>query len=177
MERKEKLGDKRIGERLSHEIENDWRRYYRRECAAWNEVTPRLWIGGRLTTAEAAEARRKGVTAVLDLTAECSEEHSLRQLNYLNLPVLDLTAPTTEQLWHAAEFIARERQNGVVYVHCKIGYSRSAAAVGAYLLSSGAALTVEDVVAQLRRVRPSIIVRPEVLAALREFQRSMKADA
>jgi protein-tyrosine phosphatase/membrane-associated phospholipid phosphatase len=152
------------------------RRYYRRKCAAWDEVTPRVWIGARLTAAESAEARQKGVTAVLDLTAECAEERSLRQLTYLNIPVLDLTAPTLEQLQQAAEFIAQQEKYGVVYVHCKIGYSRSAAAVGAYLLSSGAAATVDEVVAQLRRVRPSIILRPEVLVALREFQSALKSD-
>jgi hypothetical protein len=43
-------------------------------------------------------------------------------------------------------------------------------------LSSGAAATVDDVVAQLRGVRPSIMVRPEVLKALQEFQSALKSD-
>jgi len=54
-------------------------------------------------------------------------------------------------------------------VHCKIGYSRSAAAVGAYLLASGQAATVTDVVEHLRQGCPSIIVRPEVWDALQTF--------
>lgn len=145
------------------------RRYYRRECAAWNEVTPRVWIGAHLNGNEAAEARRKGVAAVLDLTAECSEESSLRQLHYLNLPVLDLTPPSLDQLRQAVEFITRHESNGVVFVHCKIGYSRSAAAIGSYLLASGLAATVDEAAAQLRRARPTIVIRPEALAALHSF--------
>jgi len=162
------LGPYLVGQYLS-------RQYYRRECAAWNEISPRVWIGARLTSAEAAEARSKGLTAVLDLTAEFSEECSLRQLNYLNLPVLDLTAPTSDQLRDAAAFIMQHEQIGVVYVHCKIGYSRSAAAIGAYLLTSGKVRTVDDAIAQLQRVRPSIVIRPEIVSALNEFQN--KRDA
>ena len=63
-----------------------------------------------------------------------------------------------------------------VYVHCKIGYSRSAAAVGAYLLASGQAVTVTDVVAYLQQVRPSIIVRPEVWDVLQTFAQTAKLN-
>ena len=47
--------------------------YYRRHCRPWNEVVPNVWIGRRLNDREAASAVRQGVTAVLDLTGECSE--------------------------------------------------------------------------------------------------------
>src|SRR5262249_5134044 len=79
------------------------------------------------------------------------------------------TAPSQEQLRGALEFIARHIENGIVYVHCKIGYSRSAAAVGAYLLASGRAATADDAIARLRQARPSIVVRPEVMEAISQF--------
>ncbi len=143
--------------------------YYRRRCRAWDEVAPEVLIGRTLTESEAAALVRRGVTAVLDLTAEFSEANALRAANYLSLPILDLTAPTQEQLRSAVAFIAAEAENGRVYVHCKIGYSRSAAVAGAYLLSSGQAATVEEAVAQMRRVRPSIVIRKEAMDALRTF--------
>ncbi len=146
--------------------------YYRRQCHAWDEVAPGVLVGRTLTEAEAAVAVTQGVTAVLDLTAEFAEAAPLRALKYRNLPILDLTSPTQNQLHAAATFIAEEAAKGTVYVHCKIGYSRSAAVAGAYLLASHEAATVEEAVARLRKVRPSIVIRPEVMEALRAFARS-----
>jgi predicted protein tyrosine phosphatase/membrane-associated phospholipid phosphatase len=143
--------------------------YYRRYCHAWDEIVPRLRIGRILSEREAKALIAEGLTAVLDLSAEFSESPPLLTVNYRNIAVLDLTPPSQEQLRDAAEFIARHTETGIVYVHCKIGYSRSAAAVGAYLLASGRAASAEDAVARLRQVRPSIVVRPEAMEALGQF--------
>jgi len=150
--------------------------YYRQQCRPWDEVVPGVLIGRTLSNAEASEAIRRGVTAVLDLTAEFSEALPFLCTTYRHLPILDLTAPTMEQLHDAVRFITAQAANGTVYVHCKIGYSRSAAAVGAYLLASGQATTVANVVERLRQARPSIIVRPEVWEALHTFARTSRLD-
>ena len=157
------LGPCLLGQRLSL-------LYYRLQCRPWDEVAPGVWIGRTLSNREASSAVRAGVTAVLDLTAEFSEAKAFRAISYHNIPILDLTAPSQEQLREMAAFISEQSEKGIVYVHCKIGYSRSAAAVGAYLLASGKCGSVEDVVALLRQVRPSIIIRPEALAALRHLK-------
>ena len=149
--------------------------YYRRRCAAWNQITPRVWIGARLNRREAAILRQAGAAAVLDLTAEFSETASLRALDYCNIPILDLTAPNPAQLRQAVEFISRRAERGVVYVHCKVGYSRSAAVVGAYLLASRRAGSVDQALAILRDSRPGIVIRPEALAALNAFHSSLPA--
>ena len=143
--------------------------YYRRQCRPWDEVAPGVLIGRRLSDGEAAAAVRVGVTAVLDLTSEFSEASPFLRLPYCNVAILDLTAPTPDQLRTAVAFIAQHATTGTVYVHCKIGYSRSAAAVGAHLLAAGQAGTVGDAEARLRRARPSIVIRPEVMDALRRF--------
>lgn len=143
--------------------------HYRRQCRPWDEIAPNVWIGRRLNDREAALAVQQGVTAVLDLTGEFSEAGPFLTLKYLNLPVLDLTAPATEQLRAATDFIGAQREKGIVYVHCKIGYSRSAAVLGAWLLDAGIANTAEEAVARLRAVRPSLVVRSEAWQALREF--------
>ena len=143
--------------------------YYRRQCRPWNEVTPRICIGGKLGARSANKALCAGVTAVLDLSAEFSEAKPFRKVNYRNIPILDLTAPTQAQLVEMSEFIANNSRNGAVYVHCKIGYSRSAAAVAAYLIVSGKAKTAEEAFTIIRRVRPSIVIRSEVISALSEF--------
>jgi protein-tyrosine phosphatase len=143
--------------------------YYRRKCRAWDEVTPGVLIGRTLTEVEAADAVKQGVTAVLDLTAEFSEAMPFLATRYRSLPVLDLTAPTQDQLYEGAAFIAAQVEHGTAYVHCKVGYSRSAAVVAAYLLAAEKVATAEEAVALLRRARPGIIIRREALHALRSF--------
>ncbi|HEX5442284.1 MAG TPA: phosphatase PAP2/dual specificity phosphatase family protein [Pirellulales bacterium] len=143
--------------------------YYQRQCRPWDIVTPQVWIGRVLSEDEARQAIAAGVTAVLDLTAEFSENGAFLGCNYLNVPVLDLTAPTSRQLCRSIAFIDEHVTHGVLYVHCKIGYSRSAAVVAAYLAANGAAATAEECIERLRAVRPSIVIRPEVEATIRGF--------
>jgi membrane-associated phospholipid phosphatase len=143
--------------------------WYRRRCRAWDEAAPGVLIGRQLNDREAAVAIEQGVTAVLDLTGEFSAPTPFLTIAYRNLPILDLTAPTQNQLRAATTFIAAAAAEGTIYVHCKIGYSRSAAIVGAYLLASGQADNAEEAIAQLRQARPSIIVRDEAMRALNEF--------
>ncbi len=161
------LGPVLLGQRLSL-------MYYARRCQAYDRLTDRLLIGRRLSD---AEARAAGVTAVVDLTAEFSEAATFRHLPYLQLPILDLTAPTPDQFDEAIAFIEGHAGAGTVYLHCKAGYSRTATVAGAYLLTSGSAETVEQALAELRRARPSVIVRPEALKALHDFQARRCADS
>ena len=156
------LGPCLLGQELS-------RLYYRRECRAWDQLTPKVWIGSVLNRREAAGAVRQGVTAVLDLTAEFSAPAPFRGLIYRNIPILDLTAPRRDQLTEMVTFIEEESRNGIVYVHCKIGYSRTAAAAAAYLLHTGTVGNVPEAIDLLRKVRPTIIVRPEIVAVLADF--------
>ena len=150
--------------------------YYRSQCRAWDKVTPQIWIGGKLGRRSAKKALCSGVVSVLDLSAEFSEAKLFRKINYRNIPVLDLTAPTQGQLVEMSNFIGNHSRNGAVYVHCKIGYSRSAAAIAAYLLISREVKTAEEAFAMIRRVRPSIVIRPEVRSALSEFEHRVRSS-
>jgi protein-tyrosine phosphatase len=147
--------------------------YYRARSTPWNKVTPNVWIGARLHPAEAIEAVNLGVTAVLDLTSELSEIPALLKLNYLNIPTLDLAPLSSVQLEQAVEFITAHAATGKVFVHCKAGYSRSAAAIAAYLLRSGHVSTVEQALTLIRGARPEIVIRPEVRHALHAFHHDL----
>ena len=151
--------------------------YYRSQCRSWDKVTPHIWIGGKLGCRSAKKALCSGVVSVLDLSAEFSEAKPFREANYRNIPVLDLTAPTVSQLADMSKFIGNHSRNGAVYVHCKIGYSRSAAAVAAYLITSGIVRSAEEAFAMIRAVRPSVVIRPEVLSALFEFEHRVRSSA
>ena len=151
--------------------------YYRSKCRSWDKVTPQIWIGGKLGAVLRTKLLRSGIVSVLDLSAEFSEAKPFRKTNYRNIPVLDLTAPTQAQLVETTKFIGNHSRNGAVYVHCKIGYSRSAAAVAAYLVMSGKVKTAEEAFAMIRRVRPSVVIRPEVRSALSEFEHRVRSSA
>jgi protein-tyrosine phosphatase/membrane-associated phospholipid phosphatase len=151
--------------------------YYRRQCQAWDQVTPQVWVGRLLRGSEASAAMGAGVKAVLDLAAEFSEAKPFREICYRNVPILDLTAPTIPQLSEMADFIDEYSQNGVVYVHCKIGYSRSAAAVAAWLLKTGKVSGVEGALTLIRRARPSVVIRPEIISALQRWNSTLRSGS
>ena len=163
------LGPILLGQRLSL-------RYYARQGQPWDKVLPNVWIGRVLNDAEALQAQALGVTAVLDLTGEFSEAHPFLALRYRNIAVMDLTAPTPAQLDEISSFIATESARGIVYVHCKIGYSRSAAAVGAFLLSNGRVDSAAAAIQQLRVARPAIVVRAEAVSALNAYARRLSVS-
>jgi membrane-associated phospholipid phosphatase len=150
--------------------------YYRSQSRPWDKVTSQIWIGGKLGRRSAKKALCSGVASVLDLSAEFSEAKPFREINYRNIPVLDLTAPTQAQLGEMGEFIGNHSRDGAVYVHCKIGYSRSVAAVAAYLMMSGKVKAAEEAFAMIRRVRPSVVIRPEVRSALSEFEHRVRSS-
>jgi len=148
--------------------------YYQRQCKPWNEVLPGIWIGRILNEKKAQAVIKDGVTTVIDLTTEFSEAKPLLDQKYFNFQVLDLTAPSLSVLQQSVELIDEYKKKGVVYIHCKIGYSRSAAVAGAYLLYTGKAKTVKDAVNHLRMVRKSIVVRPEIFGVLEAYLKSIK---
>jgi len=151
--------------------------YYRSQCRLWDKVTPQIWIGGKLGRRSANDAVCSGVVSVLDLSAEFSEAKPFLKINYRNIPILDLTVPNHAQLMEMSKFIGDHSRTGAVYVHCKIGYSRSTAAVAAYLIMSGKVETSEEAFAMIRRVRPSVVIRPEVRSALSEFEHRVRSSA
>lgn len=136
--------------------------WYARQSHPWNVIDHHVWLGRLLTAQEATQAVAQGIVAVIDLTGEFSESKPLRDIAYLNLPVLDLTCPTAQQLDDAMAFIALHRPHGVVFIHCKIGYSRSAAVAGAWLLKQGDVSDVDALIRQLKAARPQIVIRPEI---------------
>ena len=149
--------------------------WYRRQCRPHDAVTPHVWIGRQLNDREAAQAAAAGVVAVVDLTPDFNETPIFTRLPYLNVPTLDLTAPDPASLQRAVQFVTAHAQRGTVFVHCKAGYSRSAAVVGAFLLASARVRTVDEALATIRRARPQVVIRPEIGACLHRRRREEAA--
>lgn len=143
--------------------------YYARQSSAIDHVADGVSIGRHLSESEAQRAVAAGIGAVVDCCNAFSEPPALREIDRLELPILDLTAPTSDQLESAVQFIEQHRAAGVL-VHCKAGYSRSAGIVAGWLMATGRAGTADDAIAMLRSARPNIVIRPEIHDALRQWQ-------
>jgi hypothetical protein len=144
--------------------------YYCRGLPSFAEAAPGVWIGRRLTDAEARDVVKKGVTAALDLTAGFPECGPLRALTYRNIQLLPLTVPSLEQLEEAVAFITEQSRNGIVYVHGALGYSRSVGVVAAYLMASGAVDTVEAAMARVHAAVPQALLDHVWMMRLEGFQ-------
>jgi protein-tyrosine phosphatase len=155
-----------IGARINSRL---WTRRHPQPAA----VTEDVWIG-RIPSA--AELRASPFAAIVDLSAELSCGDYEARL-YRSFPVLDLTVPDAAVLRAAAEAIQDAiqdaindgRQRGPVLVCCALGYSRSAAAIVAWLLMTRRAATVDEAMSMVRKARPAIVLRREHCTALEAF--------
>lgn len=123
-------------------------RLWTRGEAPWQELAEGVWIGR-------APWNAHEFASVVDLTAELSAPGSV------NIPVLDLTLPRHDQL--TAAVAAIEAAPRPVLVCCALGYSRSATAAAAWLVSTGRAHSAADAAALVRQARPPVVLREEAL--------------
>ena len=148
------------------------RMYYRaREGgqSAGCEIVPGLIVGRVCTRREASAMIDDGLVAVLDLTAEHAETPAFRRLAYHNVQILDLTQPTLAQLSDAARVAGRAMRDGTVYVHCGLGYSRSAIVAAAVLLARGIASDVDEACRMVEAARPNVIFTDDAAELLARF--------
>jgi len=145
---------------------------------AIDRLTEGIFIGRRLTGAEAGLLAERGVATVLDLTAEFSEPVAIRTFpNYRNLPLLDASAPSVETLREAATWLQFMRAHGPIYIHCALGHGRTGLIAGAYLLVSGSCQTAAEALTTLQQARPGLDLNDDQQARLRELERQLSAKA
>lgn len=138
-------------------------RLWTRSHAIAGEVADGVFIG-RIPAARDLEPFR----AVVDLTAELSCAPGDRF--YRPFGVLDLTVPGDAVLRDVATAIEEARQHGPVLVCCALGFSRSAAAVAAWLMATRRAKSVEEAMAMIRKARPAIVLSERHSNALAALQ-------
>ncbi len=98
--------------------------------------------------------------AVLDVCAEYP--HPRYRGAYHTLPLLDMVAPSENDLMQAASLLeALRRQHGKVLTCCALGYGRSAAVVLTWLLAYGGCRDLAQATAELKQARPQMVLPPE----------------
>jgi protein-tyrosine phosphatase len=144
-------------------------RWWTRRTQPAHEVTPGLWIG-RLP-GSATELPSAKFTLV-DLCAELPCPAATAARSYVSLPALDLVPLSARQLSDNAQHITCAIAGGPVWVCCALGYSRSAAAVAAWLITSGRAADARDAVALIQRARPQAVLGGQQCRTLDELARA-----
>ena len=104
--------------------------------------------------------------AVLDMTGEFPRSRYTGSLAYHCQPQLDLFPLTEEEIESAVCHLTRLAKSGQVYVHCKLGYTRSSTVVVAWLMRQGMAESLQQALTLVRQARPQIVLREPTLAAL-----------
>ena len=106
-----------------------------------------------------------GLPAVLDVCAEYPRPRYRGA--YRVLPLLDMVAPSENDLMQAASLLeALRRQHGKVLTCCALGYGRSAAVVLTWLLVYGGCRDLAQATAELKQARPQMVLPPETAKAI-----------
>ena len=99
----------------------------------------------------------EGIGAIVSLT-EHIPQPLMRETNMrlLHLPIIDMTAPTNEQIEEFVDFINDALDDEVaVGVHCLAGLGRTGTMIACFLVSRGAG--PEEAIAQVRAARPGSV--------------------
>ena len=131
------------------------------------------WLRGKAKTARVRDDVLIGsvsgisddLPAVLDVCAEypCPRYHGA----YSTLPLLDMVAPSENDLMQAASLLETlRRQHGKVLTCCALGYGRSAAVVLTWLLVYGSCRDLAQATAELKQARPQMVLPPETATAV-----------
>jgi protein-tyrosine phosphatase len=107
----------------------------------YGRVAPWLLVGPALDADGYRHLASEGVTHVLDLRSEASDDPALMaslELAWRQVPIDDRTAPTSDQLAEINTWLdAAPDAQPIVYVHCEGGLGRSPTIAIALLMQRG----------------------------------------
>ena len=135
-----------------------------------SQISANLYLGGQYNLIGLHKLKEMGVTAIVSMREKSIyNEVQYEGFKFLQLPTIDNTAPTLENLLKGAEFIDAEiKLNGKVYIHCRQGIGRGPSMAIAYLLKIGT--TFDDAYSLVKRVRPFINPTLQQIERLKELE-------
>ncbi|MBZ2162849.1 diacylglycerol kinase family protein [Alteromonas stellipolaris] len=140
----------------------------------FQRIDDQLYLGCRMSSQHVDMLKNNNINAILDVTAEFDGlDWTAYQLDfdYLNIPVLDHTSPTQEQLTLAINWLDQQLVEGKnVVVHCALGRGRSVLVLAAYLLARDPSLSILDAMDKIQAVRSTARLNKHQLAALEKIK-------
>ncbi|MFB2978443.1 dual specificity protein phosphatase family protein [Microseira sp. BLCC-F43] len=134
-----------------------------------NEIAPGIWLGRRAFVNELPN----NISLIIDLTAEFSEPPNvISGKTYICLPTLDTSVPPDRVFQKLIHTICS--WNGNVYIHCALGYGRSATVAAGVLLAKGLVDNLNQAEKLLLTARPQIKFSPAQKNMLKKFQLSLQ---
>ncbi|MCU8016427.1 dual specificity protein phosphatase family protein [Shewanella sp. SM72] len=154
---------------LGCRLYNHWARKYD-SVPPMQRIDEHLYLGCRLFSADLEKIKANKITAILDVTAEFDgldwsqfEDH----IEYLNIPILDHSVPTSAQLNQAVNWLHRQvRDNKQVLIHCAMGRGRSVLVLAAYLVCKDKQQYFAEVLQQIKQIRKTAGLNKWQLRAL-----------
>ncbi|WP_163832841.1 phosphatase PAP2/dual specificity phosphatase family protein [Spartinivicinus ruber] len=131
-------------------------RLWTRKQPAPVQVYEQLWLGRFPSNASLIS---HNFQAVVDLSAEMTlSSRSNTAIKWYSIPCLDLIPPTAESLYQAITAIDKALKSGKTLVCCALGYSRSVAALAAWLEGTGQATNTDSAISMIKLQRPEIVI-------------------
>lgn len=146
-----------------------------------DQVAPWLFIGPELLPDQYQDLRDRGVTHVLDLRREASDDSdslAALGLQWRRIPIPDRHAPTHEQLASIVEWLdgaADPVAEQAVYVHCQGGLGRTPTVAIALLMQHD--LTLGEAQRLVVSARPESAPTQPQLRWLEEVEARLRPDA
>lgn len=164
---------------LGSRLYNHWARK-RDSVPSMQKIDEQLYLGCRLFSADLEKIKANKITAILDVTAEFDgldwlqfEDH----IEYLNIPILDHSVPTSAQLNQAVNWLHRQvRANKQVLIHCAMGRGRSVLVLAAYLVCRDKQRNFAGVLQQIKQVRKTAGLNKWQLRALEHMLKQGKIN-
>jgi atypical dual specificity phosphatase len=120
--------------------------------------------------------RQQGLQILLSLTEEPPYRHWVNDagLMLVHVPMIDMEAPTQDQLDLCISTIRRAHEQGIgVAVHCFAGLGRTGTVLACYFVAKGQ--TAASAIAHVRKLRPGSIETEEQEEAVAFFARRHRA--
>ncbi|HBK64951.1 MAG TPA: hypothetical protein DD000_15905 [Cyanobacteria bacterium UBA11166] len=132
------------------------------QSSACHQIIPGIWLGRRPFLPELPD----NIDLIIDLTSEFVEPYNvIARKTYICIPTLDNSVPPDSSFQKLIEIILSWQGN--IYIHCALGYGRSATVVAGILLAKGLVDNLDEAEKFIEAKRPGIKLSQEQKSLLK----------